>query len=89
MQCIPDDRDTGNAIAGDPVAGKAIASALVIDNAIDGNWVPGYGGSRRCSSRRVASVQCVTSPWPRRLATVSYALKIDGRFWWQRSCECM
>jgi hypothetical protein len=49
----------------------------------------GYGGSRRCSSRRVASVQCVTLPWPRRLATVSYALKIDGRFQWQRSCECM
>jgi hypothetical protein len=84
MQCIPDDRDTGNAIVGDPVAGKAIASALVIDNAIDGNWVPGYGGFRR-----VASVQCITSPWPQRLATVSYALKIDGRFRWQRSCECM
>jgi hypothetical protein len=53
---IPDVNDNlvaDNAIARDPVAGKAIAGAPAAGNAIDDNWVAGYGGSR---SGQVANV---------------------------------
>jgi hypothetical protein len=50
---VNDDLVADKAIAGDPVAEKAIAGAPAAGNAIDDNWVTGYGGSR---SGRVASI---------------------------------